>query len=295
MNSHNSLLLKAKDSVIRILSPYISIIRLANVLMTGFAVFLGIWLSGTFSTPQNLLLLMTAAMCAAAFGNTINDLLDIKTDRISHPERPLIKGTLSVKAAILFSLILIASSLLSSFLVSAFHWKATLLPILLLSVYSFYFKRTPVIGNLLVASLVAYALLFGALPQPQYKILLIPALLAFLLNFCREIAKDIQDQSGDSAAGFTTTAVLPPAVLRLTLLGIGATYLSLLFLPSLYFKHYGNVYTAACIFLVLPLHGFWTVLVAKKDFRSSAGRIASVLKLEMLAGLLALSADKIVK
>ncbi|MFW6245008.1 MAG: geranylgeranylglycerol-phosphate geranylgeranyltransferase [Fibrobacterota bacterium] len=281
--------------MIKRLSPFVSIIRLGNVLMTGFAVILGIWLSGTLSTAFRPVLLMVAAMSAASFGNVINDLLDIETDRISHPERPLAKGSMKNSTAVIFAVLLVAVSLLSSFLVSPFHWKATFFPLILLSVYSFHFKKTPLIGNLLVASLVAYALLFGVLPKPEYEILVIPALLAFLLNFCREIVKDIQDEQGDRNQGYNTTAVLHPVLLKGILLLIGAVYLALLFLPSLYQNHFGNVYTGTCLLLVLPLHFYWSALILKRNFSVQTPRIASVLKLEMLGGLLALSLDKIVQ
>lgn len=279
--------------MIKRLSPFVSIIRLTNVLMTGFAVFLGIWLSGTFQTAVPTVLLMVAAMSAASFGNVINDLLDIQTDRISHPERPLAKGVMRNSTAIVFAVLLVSVSLLSSFLVSSFHLKATFIPLILLSVYSLYFKKTPLIGNLLVASLVAYALLFGVLPKPQYETLVIPALLAFLLNFCREIVKDIQDEQGDRDQGYNTTAILNPVLLKGILLLIGTVYLALVFLPSLYQKHFGMVYTGSCILLVLPLHFYWSALVIKRNFTAHSSRIASVLKLEMLGGLLALSLDKI--
>ncbi|MFP4679640.1 MAG: UbiA family prenyltransferase [Chitinispirillaceae bacterium] len=276
------------------LSPFVRIVRFTNVLMTGFAVFLGIWLAGTLQTALPTVLLMVAGMSATGYGNVINDILDIETDRISHPERPLAKGSMKTRTALFFAILLTAAALLSSYLVSLFHWKATFFPLVILSAYSLYFKRTPVIGNLLVASLVAYALLFGVLPAPEYKILLIPALLAFLLNFCREIVKDVQDEAGDSNLGYKTTAVINPFLLRGLLLFSAVVYLSLVFLPSLYQNHFGTVYTAVCLVLVLPLHFYWTILVLKPDFRIRASRIASVLKFEMLAGLLALTLDKIV-
>ncbi|MCL2689169.1 MAG: UbiA family prenyltransferase [Chitinispirillia bacterium] len=278
--------------------PLISIVRLSNAVMTAAAVFLGIWLTQSNYITLNTLLLMTAAMCAAAYGNVINDILDIKSDLISHPSRPLVNGTMSVPAAIIFAVLLACGSLISAYQASLFHLKAALIPILALTLYSIYFKRTPIIGNLIIAALVAYALLFGSLPHPQTKILILPALLAFLLNFCREIVKDVEDMGGDKAAGFATTANLPHNVIKMILLVTAVIYAVILLLPSLLLKDFGAVYTVVCMIAVLPLHTLWAGMILRADWKNGAGgvnfnKISKILKFEMLAGLLALTLDKI--
>jgi len=264
--------------------------------MTAAAVFLGIWLTQSNFITLNTLFLMTAAMCAAAYGNVINDILDIKSDRVSHPNRPLVNGTMSVRAAVIFAVLLVTGSLLSAYHASLFHLKAALIPVILLTLYSIYFKRTPIIGNIIVAALVAYALLFGSLPHPQTKILILPAVLAFLLNFCREIVKDIEDIGGDKAAGFTTTANLPLNTLKTVLLVTAVVYSSILFIPSLVLRDFGMIYTVICLFAVLTLHIIWVNIVLKTDWNSGANlnKISKILKFEMLAGLLALAVDRIV-
>ena len=283
--------------MINAISPLISIVRLSNVVMTGAAVFLGIWLTQSNSLSLNALLLMSAAMCATAYGNVINDILDIKSDRVSHPNRPLVNGAMSVQTAIIFAASLVTAAMLSSYKVSPFHLKAVFIPVILLTLYSIYFKRTPIMGNIIVAVLVAYALLFGSLPHPQTKILILPAALAFLLNFCREIVKDVQDMGGDKAAGFITTAVLPQDAIKAVLLVAAVIYSTILFFPSLILRDFGIIYTVVCLFAVLPLHIFWVNLVLKTNWNISANvnKISKILKFEMFAGLLALALDKIIK
>jgi 4-hydroxybenzoate polyprenyltransferase len=263
--------------------------------MTGCAVILGIWLTQSGISTFTAFFLMTAAMAATAYGNVINDILDIKSDLISHPERPLANGSMSVRTAAVFAAALVIASLLSALWASTFHLKAAFLPLILLTLYSIYFKRTRLMGNFIVALLVAYALLFGSLPLPQTKILFLPAMLAFLLNFCREIAKDIQDTEGDRNAGITTSAALPDTALKAILLSTAAAYASIAFLPSLLLKHFGIVYTIVCLLAVIPLHVLWITEVLKADLKNRAKRIAMILKLEMIAGLLAMALDKILK
>jgi len=275
--------------------PYVKIIRPANTALAGAAAALGIWLADTGSSGalwRPALPLCAAAMTAAAFGNVINDLADIKSDRVSHPNRPLANGTMTPRAAAMFSAALAASSLACALAASAFHFAAALAPLLLLALYSKYFKRTRIWGNIIVAGLVAYALLFGSLPRPETKILILPAVLAFLLNFCREIVKDVQDAEGDRRAGWATSADLPAAAIKALLLCAAAACAALLLMPSLLLGHFGAAYTAVCLTLAAPVHIYWAALSLKPNIRNNAKRISAALKLEMVFGLSALAVDK---
>jgi 4-hydroxybenzoate polyprenyltransferase len=197
-------------------------------------------------------------------------------------------------AAAAFAATLAALSLACAAAVSAFHVTAALIPLALLTLYSIYFKRTRLVGNIIVAALAAYALLFGSLPHPNAKILFAPALLAFLLNFCRELVKDVQDAEGDRAAGFTTSANLPRPVIRGLLIFAGCAHLIMMWAPSLYLNDFGPVYTGVCVAAVLPPHAAWMMLLFRADFDKYAGRMGAILKAEMAAGLLALAADRII-
>jgi len=285
--------------------PYIKIIRPDNIVITGVAVALGILLTSwglpdgathaaKTVSPIAAFALCAAAMAAAAYGNVINDLADIKSDRVSHPDRPLANGTMTPRAAALFAAALAASSLICALAASEFHFAAAFIPIVLLTLYSKYFKRTRVVGNIIVATLTAYALLFGSLPRPETKILFLPAILAFLLNFCREIIKDIQDAEGDRAAGFITSANMPTAPIKALLLSASVVYAALFLMPSLFFGHFGIAYTTVCLTLVAPVHVYWAVLTLKPNINNNAKQISAALKLEMVFGLAALAIDKVV-
>lgn len=260
--------------------------------MTGFAVFLGSWLAETVRWPATGFL-MIAAMSATGFGNVINDIRDIASDRINHPGRPLPRGDISSRSASLFAVLVLTLSLASAASVSMFHTIATLLPLILLWLYALYLKGTPLTGNVLVALLVAYALLFGAIPQINAAILIIPALLAFLLNFSREVVKDIEDFEGDRVAGYSTSAQIPLAVLRKILICSATVYLALLFVPFL-LDHFGRVYLYLSILLVFPLHILWFRNIVSKDFVAKTATTSRVLKLEMLAGLATMAGDKLI-
>ncbi len=287
--------------VIKVIVPYIMIARPLNTAIVGCAVLLGMWLTG-FATPaacgggvaRSAALLMLAAMAATAYGNAVNDLFDVETDRVSHPDRPLVTGAISSGAAVAFAAALAALSLACAAAASLFHAAAALIPLTLLTLYSISFKRTRILGNIVVAALTAYALLFGSLPHPNTKILFAPALLAFLLNFCRELVKDVQDAAGDRAAGFVTSADLPRRAVGRILIFAGCVFLAAMWAPSLVLGHFGAVYTGVCVVAVLPLHIAWMALALRRDFDKYTGRMGGMLKAEMAAGLAALAADKII-
>ena len=270
---------------------YLKILRPGNALMAMVTVALGFWLSGSLLPIASLVQMAIAAFCAVGFGNVVNDIVDVESDRISHPERPLPRSELSLLTAIILAFFLCSFSFTNAFLVSITHGIGTAIPLALLTLYAFFLKGTPLGGNLIVSLLVAYTIVFGGLSAPQCGRLFIPALLAFLLNFCREIIKDVQDEPGDRAAGVETSAVLPKPLLKTVVLGFSAIYAVFLFIPFL-LKQFGVVYLIASAAIVLPLHCYWSFLVFQHQWKESLQRISFIIKIEMLAGLLALAADQ---
>jgi geranylgeranylglycerol-phosphate geranylgeranyltransferase len=271
--------------------PYFKIIRPYNALMAAAAVTLGFWLSGNRLPFFSLVEMLIAAICAVGYGNVLNDIVDVASDRINHPRRPLPKNEMSLVSAIMFLFFLCSFSFVNAFLVSTMHLIGVAVPLALLSLYAYFLKRTPFAGNIIVSLLVAYPLLFGGIAAPRCQRLFMPALFAFLLNFVREIVKAIQDKPGDAAVAVKTTALLPTSLLKSIMLGVSVIYLPLLFIPYL-LKQFGFLYLIACIFVMLPLHGYWTFFMLQYEWDKFLERISLTLKIEMLVGLLALAADE---
>jgi geranylgeranylglycerol-phosphate geranylgeranyltransferase len=291
------ILLKINDSIdlsllfMKPIFPSLKILRPGNALMAGTTVVLGYWLSGGALSMLSLTQMVIAAVCAVGYGNVVNDILDVGSDRISHPDRPLPKNELSLSSATIICFFLCSFSIVNAFLVSTIHGIGTVVPLALLSLYAFYLKGTPLAGNIIVSLLVAYTIIFGGLSAPQCNRLIIPALLAFLLNLAREIIKDLQDEEGDKAAGTITTAALPKPLLKSLVIGTSSLYAVFLFLPYM-LKQFGLVYCVVCAAIALPVHCYWSFLVVKPDWTRSLGKISLFIKIEMLAGLLALAADQ---
>jgi geranylgeranylglycerol-phosphate geranylgeranyltransferase len=274
------------------LIPYLKIARINNVLMTGAGVALGFWLGCSTLPFAGLFLLVIAGVFTASFGNVINDIHDIAADRISHSTRPLPKNELSINNARIFSAYLVVVALESSIFVSMTQLAATVFPLILLTLYTFFLKKIPLAGNIVISLLVGYAPLYGALGAPAFDRLLIPACLAFLLNLAREIIKDVQDEPGDRAAGIATTAALPSGVIRTTVFAASGACLLLLFVPWA-LHHFGRVYAGVCLLLVLPIQVMWLTIFTKKNWRERLPLLSLLIKLEMAAGLAALAADRL--
>ncbi|RME19030.1 MAG: hypothetical protein D6800_14830, partial [Candidatus Zixiibacteriota bacterium] len=124
-----------------------------------------------------------AAFLVCAGGNCHNDLRDLDSDRINHPERSLVTGAVSPKTARLLMGTSYGIALLFAWAVNLYVLAVVATAILLLTVYNLRGKRWPLVGNLIISSLAGLLFLAGGwatdprlvfvLPGP-----LVPAVLA---------------------------------------------------------------------------------------------------------------------
>jgi 4-hydroxybenzoate polyprenyltransferase len=159
---------------------------------------------------------------------------------------------------------------------------------LLLWIYSAWLKRTPLVGNVLIAICASATLLYGALAVGEALQGVIPALFAFAIHLGREIVKDCEDLEGDRYVGART---LPIAIGMRGSQKIAAIVLILLTitLPVPYFIRMLNVYylsTAIC-FVGIPLLAIVFLLIRGLG-HAGLGRASMVLKLCMIGGLISL-------
>lgn len=266
------------------LKALLSMTRPGNSIMAAVGIIIGMLFSRSIQIDTTILLVI-AGTTALGFGNVINDIFDIDTDRIAHPNRALVSGKVTLTQSKIFAVSLALISVLSGFLVSPLHGIATTIPLILLSVYAWKLKATPLLGNILVSALVSYTLIFGAL-SGNVSIVIIPAILAFITNLIREIVKDLADEEGDRIAGIFTTAMLNRVwvnrgIMILTLLSIVAAPL------PIFFSTYQVIYPWIIILLLFPLQirGF---VLARTENRTAQ---AKNLKFQLLAGLLAVACE----
>ena len=189
-----------------------------------------------FLEQCNFFLLTISTLCIASAGNIINDYFDVKADKINRPNELIVTKYISKRKAIIWHWIFNGIGFLISCYLSIFYktfWYVFihLISINALWLYSVYFKRKFIIGNLVIASLTSLVVLLSGFhfyhvcsyelhPLLEAKISIPKSLnfaiiywknlfldagnfvfllcfFAFVLNLGREIVKDIEDVEGD--------------------------------------------------------------------------------------------------
>ena len=183
----------------RILRPANTLVSFAGTLVGGLAA-RGTGLSWDPAFALLLLLAATSTACVTAGGNVVNDLLDRDSDRVNHPDRPLVTGDMTPAgarrlAAALFvlSAVAMAPVALSHYLIPVI-W---LLAVASLFAYELRFKAHGLSGNSLVAFLTAAVFLYGAAVTSHLLVVAPLAAMAFAATLSREIIKDMEDAAGD--------------------------------------------------------------------------------------------------
>ena len=256
-------------------------------------------------------LLVLSTVLIAAGGYVINDIFDQDTDSENKPNRVIIGNNISEAAAYNIYVILNVIGVAIGFYLSNVIQKpgfATIFILIasMLYLYATSLKQTLLIGNLIVALLLSFSVLiigiYDLYPatyegnQKQmgvlFSILLDYAIFAFIVNFIREIVKDLEDVNGDYNQGMNTLPIV---------LGVQRTtrvVFVLSFIPLLILLYYTNEYFAVShlyltmvytlLFVVGPLLYFtikcWSAK-NKKDFR----HLSTVLKFVLLFGILSIA------
>ena len=275
----------------------VRLVRPLNVVMFFAGVALGGLLAAglpAFSGVQGraLALAMGSAALIGAGANAINDVFDLAIDRVNRPDRPLPSGAVSVGAARVLWGVASALGVGVSTLLSVKHLGIAVFSVLLLYGYSAHLKRTPLAGNLAVALVLALALLYGglAVAPTGWGVLLLGAGFAFGSTLAREVAKDVEDAVGDATEGARTLPLVagPRTAVGVAVGAVGATLVGFpLAIPA----GLGADFFA----LGLPAAGLllaaaWALLGATDEtLERRAGRASTLLKVAMLAGILALA------
>jgi len=73
--------------------------------MAGVGVWIGWYLTSYSENHSIVILASVAAALVCGAGNSLNDYLDIETDKLNHPKRPLPRGDLPPYIAVLTTII----------------------------------------------------------------------------------------------------------------------------------------------------------------------------------------------
>ncbi|MFB9052430.1 geranylgeranylglycerol-phosphate geranylgeranyltransferase [Formosa undariae] len=253
-------------------------------------------------------ILVLATLCLASAGNIINDIYDVETDTVNKPHRVIIGRFISESTAYNLFMALNVVGVGLGFYLSHAIGKSSFFALFviisaLLYLYASYLKRSCLIGNIIISILVSLSLiivgLFDLIPaitfenqdnqRMVFKLILGYAGMAFLLNFIREIVKDIEDINGDYVAGMQTLPILigrnraskVAFVLScIPLLGLVYYLITYLYSKPLEVGYFTFFIIGPMLYILFELFG----AKSKKDYH----KISNALKLVMLTGVLSL-------
>ncbi len=184
--------------------------RLEHGLMYGIGVVIGIVVSAGVNIEIHKVIfgVFTAILLqAAAFA--LNDYCDYEVDlKNKRMDRPLVRGELSRKTALVVSILLTPLGFLIAYLISFEAFLLASLITLAGFLYDVKLKEYGVAGNIYIAFSMAAPFIFGsvvALNTITYGVAIL-ASIAFLSGVAREIMKGIEDVEGDALRDVKTIA-----------------------------------------------------------------------------------------
>ena len=212
---------------------YLKLIRFQNLLMIALMQciirygFLKLQKVELALADWQFALLVLATVFIAAGGYIINDIMDQETDSINRPNQVIVGRSISESMAYnLYFGFTIAGALIGFYLSNLIYrdnfFGIFIITSLLLYIYATSFKQIAVIGNILVSLALALSViivgLFDIIPATDQvnrfqmmlwlELLFDYAVFAFLLNFIREIIKDLEDINGDYNQGMRTLPIV---------------------------------------------------------------------------------------
>ena len=296
---------------------YLKLIRYQNLLMLALMQLLFRY---GFLNYQNLplalndfqyWLLVFATVMIAAGGYVINNIMDQATDNDNKPNQVVVGKSITEITAYNVYFICTVLGVGTGFYLSNVIAKPGFAAIFIvisatLYLYATSLKQMLLVGNFVVALLLAFSVIiigvFDLLPviNPEnrtamadlFSILLDYALFAFIINFIREIVKDLEDVNGDYNQGMNTLPIV---------LGINRTSKLVLILSLIpmvlvifYIKNYFfayDLYIAALytlITIVAPLI-YFAIKMADAKKSQDFHHLSTILKLVILFGLFSIA------
>jgi 4-hydroxybenzoate polyprenyltransferase len=296
---------------------YLRLVRYPNLLMLAFMQLL---LRYGFLKLQNaplsladwqFVLLVLSTVLIAAAGYVINDIFDQDTDNDNKPQKVIVGKSITEAAAYNLYVGLNVAGVGIGFYLSNVIERPGFAAIFIvvaatLYLYATSLKQMILVGNIVVALLLSFSVvivgIFDLFPATYegnqrematlFSILTDYAIFAFIINFIREIVKDLEDVDGDYNQGMNTL----PIVLGVS--RVSKVVFALSFIPIAILLYYINKYfiasnlwilsVYAMLFMVGPLLYFAIKMASAKkpkEFR----HLSMILKLAIFFGILSIA------
>ena len=273
------------------MNPYIEILRPGNALMGAISIILVAIIDKTISIP--IILAMITVFFETAAGNVINDYFDYNIDLVNKPERPIPSGRISLKNGRNYAYLLFLAGTVCGFLISYLtgNWIPFIIVLIadvILYLYAYKLKTTPLIGNLAVGFMTGFGFVFGGFTINNPSIVATSIFLgffAFVMTTAREIIKDIEDVEGDKKDGARTLPIIigkrTPAILATILIIVDCALC-----PLLYIYHIFGILYLVIIAIAVILFIYSAILILKSQDEATAHKSSKLLKIGMLVAFL---------
>jgi len=273
----------------------------------GFLKWQGVPLS--LADWQYVLLVLSTVFIAAG-GYVINDIFDQNTDFENKPAKTIIGSHFSESLGYNIYVIITVIGVGIGFYLSNVIMKPSFAAIFILIasvlyIYATSLKQMLIVGNIIVAFLLSFSViiigLFDLYPATYegnqkemgvlFSILIDYAVFAFIINFIREIVKDLEDVDGDYNQGMRTLPIV---------LGVKRTakvVFGLSFVPLIVLLYYTNEYFATNNLYIATIYSLATLVgpliyfsikswnaAKKKDFH----HLSVILKIVLFFGILSI-------
>lgn len=291
---------------------FLQLIRFPNLVMMALTqlLFFYYWIvpfDDCYIKIDLFLCVVFATICIAAGGNIINDIFDVKTDRINKPNRMFIDTFISKKNALLlyfvFTFVGIGIGSYAGFAINRSWISLIFIAIAgLLFLYSSHLKGVPFLGNIIVSVLVASSLLILIAFNKEHTVrgkhfnffndfsliaINIYAIFAFWINLMRELVKDIEDVNGDHNARIHTLPIIlgRKRVNKIVAVLAGLLICFILYVTSIYLQ--GKTITTIYVLMTILLPLLYFILkIWQADTKREYKILSLLLKIIMLFGIL---------
>jgi geranylgeranylglycerol-phosphate geranylgeranyltransferase len=276
------------------------ILRPLNCIMGSLTVLIGILNTrvGVETTTLiiNIILGIFTYFFIAGSGNVINDYYDIEIDKINRPDRPIPRGSITLKQAMIWWII----SALIGLIIAILHgilFISVLLNIIIALfmifigwLYAAWGKKSGFVGNIIVSVSFSIGVVYGAILNnsnvPFYIYYFF--LTSFFLLISREIIKGCEDIEGDQKEGVKTLAIRI-GIMKSTKISMVFGICAIIFFILPYFTSIINpLFFLISMFFGLGIVCYAVILMMKRSFeRDDFKKISLVLKLGAYLGLVA--------
>ena len=256
------------------------------------------------------ILLVLATMSIAAGGYIINNIFDVETDLVNKPKNVVVGHFISETKAYNLYIGFTVTGVLIGFYLSNVIEKPSLAAIFIVIAATLYFyasslKQSLLVGNFIVALLLSFSVIiigvFDLFPITNeenrpimgmlFSILLDYAIFAFIVNFIREIVKDLQDFEGDLNQGMNTLAIAF-GVSKTAKLVFGLSFIPIILILNYINKNlfasgliFGTLY--GLVFIMAPLV-YFTIKIWSANSKKEFHHLSAVLKLILFFGILSI-------